>query len=83
MKVISLFSGVGGFELAAEQVGWKNIVSCEINPFGKKVLKHYWPDSYHHEDIKTLTYETINTELTSRYGTHWRDESIIITGGFP
>lgn len=80
---MSLFSGIGGFELAAESVGWKNYLSCEINPFGRKVLEYYWPQSYHHTDIKTLDYATINQELTSRFGTHWRTEPIVLTGGFP
>lgn len=79
----SLFSGIGGFELASEWMGWKNYVSCEINSFGNKVLNHYWPDAYHHQDVKTLTYETIEIELTRRFGTRWRNEDIILTGGFP
>ncbi len=76
---ISLFSGIGGAELAAEWAGWRNLVSCEINPFGRKVLEYYWPDAYHHDDIHTLTYDTINAEL----GRGWRTEPVIITGGFP
>ena len=80
---ISLFSGIGGFELAAEWMGWRNYVSCDINEFGNKVRKHYWPEGYHHLDIHTLTYETINTELTKRFGNYWRNDDIIITGGFP
>ena len=83
MQVISLFSGIGGFELAAEWMGWQNIVSCEINPFGRKVLEYYWPDAYHHDDIKTLNYDTINNELTKRFGAEWRNDDIILTGGFP
>ena len=83
MLHISLFSGIGGFDLAAEWVGWTNIVSCEINDFGNKVLEHYWPNAYHHRDVKTLTLETINTELSKRYGSHWRNDDIILTGGFP
>jgi site-specific DNA-cytosine methylase len=83
MKVISLFSGIGGFEIAARWMGWDNIVSCEINPFGRKVLEHHFPESYHHDDIHTLNYETINTELTKRFGTHWRNDDIIVCGGFP
>lgn len=55
----SLFSGIEGFDLAASWMGWDNILSCEINPFGRKILEHYWPDSYHHDDIKTLTIETL------------------------
>ena len=79
---LSLFSGIGGAELAAEWAGWKNYMSCEISPFCQKVLKYYWPDAYHHTDIHTLNYETINTELTARFG-NWRTEPVIITGGFP
>lgn len=83
MKLISLFSGIGGFELAAEWMGWTPVVSCEINPFGRKVLEHYWPKAYHHGDIKTLTYDTIEVELSKRFGTRWRNDDIILTGGFP
>ena len=83
MQVISLFSGIGGFELAAEWIGWKNIVSCEINPFSRRILEYYWPNSYHHTDIHTLTYEKINQELTKRFGSHWRTDDIVLTGGFP
>lgn len=79
----SLFSGLGGFDLAAEWMGWKNYLSCEINPFGNKILNYYWPEAYHHDDVKTLTYDTINTELTRRFGSHWRNDDIILTGGFP
>jgi DNA (cytosine-5)-methyltransferase 1 len=80
---ISLFSGIGGFELAAEWMGWRNLVSCDINEFGNKVREYYWPDGYCHRDVKTLTYETIDQELSDRYGLGWRDDDIILTGGFP
>lgn len=80
---ISLFSGIGGFELAAEWMGWRNWVSCDINDFGNKVREYYWPEGYCHKDVKTLTYETINKELSDRFGFGWRDDDIIITGGFP
>jgi DNA (cytosine-5)-methyltransferase 1 len=79
MKLISLFSGIGGFELAAEWIGWTPIVSCEINPFGRQVLEHYWPNAYHHDDIHTLTNETI----TAKLGYGWNDGNTILTGGFP
>jgi len=83
MKLISLFSGIGGFELAAEWAGWQNVVSCEINPFGRQVLNHYWPNAYHHDDIKTLTFEKIDYELKQRFGENWNADDIILTGGFP
>jgi DNA (cytosine-5)-methyltransferase 1 len=83
MKHGSLFSGIGGFDLASEWMGWKNYVSCEINEFPHKVLCHHFPNAYHHRDITTLTYDTINTELERRFGSHWRNDDIILTGGFP
>jgi len=78
----SLFSGIGGFDLASEWMGWNNYLSCELADFPNKVLKHYWPKAYHHRDIKTLNYDTIQDELTRRFG-EWRTEPIILTGGFP
>ena len=80
---ISLFSGIGGFDYAAHRMGWKNYVSCEINDFCNRLLKFYWPEAYHHTDIKTLTYEKINEELTSRFGADWRSDDIVLSGGFP
>ena len=80
---ISLFSGLGGFELAAEKMCWKNYVCCETNEFCNTILKYYWPSAYHHKEIKTLTYEKINKELTQRHSKSWRSEDIILTGGFP
>lgn len=67
----SLFSGMGGFDLAAEWMGWNNIFHCEWNPFGQKVLKHYWPYAKSYSDI-TKTDFTIH-----------RGAIDIISGGFP
>jgi DNA (cytosine-5)-methyltransferase 1 len=83
MKVISLFSGIGGFELAADAVGWNVLASCEINPFGRRVLEYYWPESYLHDDVHTLTYEKLDHELTKRFGPEWRSDDIVLVGGFP
>ena len=71
MKHGSLFSGIGGFDLAAQWMGWENIFHCEWNPFGQKILKHYWPNAISYHDIT-------KTEFTIHRG------SIdILTGGFP
>jgi DNA (cytosine-5)-methyltransferase 1 len=67
----SLFSGIGGFDLAAEWMGWDNIFHCEWNAFGQKVLKHYWPNAISYNDI-TKTDFTIH-----------RGQIDILTGGFP
>lgn len=80
---IGLFEGIGGFSLAAQWMGWKTYVTCEIDNFCNKVLDYHFPEAYHHGDIHTLTYDTINIELSKRFGTHWRNDDIILTGGFP
>lgn len=67
----SLFSGIGGFDLAAEWMGWDNVFHCEWNEFGQRVLKHYWPQAESFSDIT-------KTDFTKYYGT-----VDIITGGFP
>jgi DNA (cytosine-5)-methyltransferase 1 len=67
----SLFSGIGGFDLAAEWMGWENIFHCEWNYFGQKVLKYYWPNSISYGDI-TKTDFTIH-----------RGRIDVLTGGFP
>lgn len=83
MLHISLFSGIGGFDLAAQWVGWTNVASCEIAEFPRKVLQHHFPDAYHHDDIKTLTYEKLDYELKKRFGSQWRSDDIVLSGGFP
>lgn len=67
----SLFSGIGGFDLAAEWSGWENIFHCEWNSFGQKILKYYWPNSISYEDIT-------KTDFTVHRGT-----IDVLTGGFP
>ena len=71
MRHGSLFSGIGGFDLAAEWMGWDNIFHCEWNDFGKKVLNYYWPQSISYHDI-TKTDFTIH-----------RGRIDVLTGGFP
>ena len=71
MRHGSLFSGIGGFDLAAEWEGWENLFHCEWNPFGQTVLKYYWPKAISYEDI-TKTDFTIH-----------RGKIDILTGGFP
>jgi DNA (cytosine-5)-methyltransferase 1 len=71
MRHGSLFSGIGGFDLAAEWCGWENVFHCEWNPFGQKVLKHHFPNSISYNDIT-------KTDFTIHRGT-----IDIISGGFP
>lgn len=71
MTHASLFSGIGGFDLAAEWAGWTNAFNCEIDPFCRKTLKYFFPDSKQYGDIKTTDF------------TLWRGHIDILTGGFP
>jgi DNA (cytosine-5)-methyltransferase 1 len=71
MRHGSLFSGIGGFDLAAEWMGWENVFHCEWNPFGQKVLNYYWPKAISYHDI-TKTDFSIH-----------RGSIDILTGGFP
>ena len=53
MRHGSLFTGIGGFDLAAKWMGWKNIFSCDINPFSRDHSKFHFP-SEHYDDIRTV-----------------------------
>lgn len=71
MNHASLFSGIGGFDLAAREVGWNNVFQCEIDPFCQSVLKYYFPKTVLYEDIE-------RTDFTS-----WKGKIDVPTGGFP
>lgn len=71
MKHGSLFSGIGGFDLASEWMGWDNEFHCEWEDFPRKILKHYWPEAVSYGDIKETDF------------TIWRNKIDILTGGFP
>ncbi len=61
----SLFSGIGGFDLAAEWMGWNNTFHCEWMPFPRKVLSHYFPNSISYEDITNTDFSIISLECVS------------------
>lgn len=67
----SLFSGVGGFDLAAEWMGWENKFHCENNPFCQQVLNYYWPNAKSYGDIKETDFAI------------WRGLIDVVSGGFP
>lgn len=71
MTHASLFSGIGGFDIAAEWAGWENAFNCEIDPFCLQVLKYHFPNAVQYEDIKTTDF------------TVWRGKIDVLTGGFP
>lgn len=58
LKVLDLFSGIGGFSLGLERTGgFETVAFCEIEPFCQKVLKKHWPEVPIFEDVRTLNYE--------------------------
>ncbi|HEV3223916.1 MAG TPA: DNA cytosine methyltransferase [Puia sp.] len=67
----SLFSGIGGFDLAAEWMGWENVFHCEINEFCLKVINYYWPDSEIYRDIKLFN------------ATKFKNIIDVLSGGWP
>jgi len=71
MTHASVFSGIGGPEVAATLLGWKNLFHCEINPFGKRVLDYWYPNAESYDDITTTDF------------TKWRGRVNVLTGGFP
>lgn len=71
MRHASLFSGIGGFELAADWLGWDNVLSCEFASFPREILQFYYPFTHHYGDIRSLK------------GTKYRGKIDVLTGGFP
>lgn len=78
MQIIDLYSGIGGFSIAGDWIGWRTIYFCEIDKFCQKILNKHWPNIPIHDDINTLTIEQIkNSKLYND------KENTIITAGVP
>jgi len=71
MRHGSLFSGIGGFDLAAEWVGWENVFQVENDEWCQKVLIKNFPNVKKYKDIKDFN------------GAEWRGRVNVISGGFP
>jgi len=72
MKVLDLFSGIGGFSLGLERAGMKTIAFCEVDTHAQKVLKKHWPKVPLFDDVKELSFLDFA-----------RGEIDLICGGFP
>lgn len=71
MTHASLFSGIGGFDLAAEWMGWHNAFHCEINEFCTKILNYHFQDAEHYTDITRTDFSK------------WGGRIDVLSGGFP
>ena len=71
IKVLDLFSGIGGFSLGLERAGMETVAFCEFDKHAQKVLKKHWPEVPIHEDVRTLD------------GKQFRGSVDVICGGFP
>ena len=70
MRVLDLFSGIGGFSLGLERAGFETVAFCEIDPYCRKVLKKHWPEVPIFEDIRKLNGDEV-------------DDIGLICGGYP
>jgi DNA (cytosine-5)-methyltransferase 1 len=75
MKVLDLFSGIGGFSLGLERAGMETVAFCEFDKHAQKVLKKHWPDVPVYDDVRELTNDRLKSD-----GIYGID---VITGGFP
>lgn len=67
----SLFSGFDAPSVAASWMGWENAFHCEINHFCNEILKYWFPNSEHYEDITKTDFS------------QWKGRIDVLTGGFP
>ena len=74
MRVLDLFSGIGGFSLGLERAGMQTVAFCEIDPYCRQVLRKHWPNVKIYEDVR---------ELSSQHLTADGIGVDLICGGFP
>ncbi len=74
---LSLFSGIGGLDLAAEWAGFETVGQCEYADFPTQALEKHWPDVPRWRDVRDVTAKSIRERINV-------DEGItVISGGFP
>jgi DNA (cytosine-5)-methyltransferase 1 len=74
-RVLSLFAGIGGFDLGLERTGgFKTVAFCEIDPFCRRVLAKHWPGVPCYDDVRQLTGERLAADGIA---------VDVICGGFP
>lgn len=75
LRVLDLFSGIGGFSLGLERTGgFETVAFCEIEEFPRRVLAKHWPEVPCYHDVRELTADTLRRDGI---------EVDVICGGFP
>lgn len=75
LKVLDLFSGIGGFSLGLERTGgFETVAFCEIEDFPRRVLAKHWPEVPQYHDVRELTKDILDRDGIT---------VDVITGGFP
>ena len=62
MKVLDLFSGIGGFSVGLEKAGFETVAFCEIEEYPRGVLAKHWPDIPIYRDVRELTGEQLRAD---------------------
>jgi len=75
VRVLDLFSGIGGFSLGLQRAGMETVAFCEYDKKCRQVLKKHWPDVPQYEDVRTLTKEQLDKDGITDIG--------LICGGYP
>ena len=71
MRVLDLFSGIGGFSLGLEACGMTTTAFCERDPYCQSILKKHWPKTPVHTDVRELD------------GKQYQNSIDVVAGGFP
>lgn len=91
---MSLFSGVGGFDIGLERAGWQCVAQCDNDPFCNKVLAKHWPGVKRYDDVRAIGLlgnegGRVIRDRTDTQGGEWRQRGAgrgdiaLICGGFP
>lgn len=75
MRVLDLFSGIGGFSLGLERAGMETAAFCEINEYARSILAKHWPGVRCYDDVRQLTGARLTADGVGRID--------LMCGGFP